>query len=223
MSKTFDLIVFDWDGTLMDSTAHISKAIQQACADLSLPIPSREQASHCIGLELNQALQQACPSATQQQLPALHAAFIQHYHHQQQQVVLFDNAVECLQAIQASHTFLAVATGNSRRGLNRLLEQTGLHALFDATRTVDECHSKPHPAMLLELTDTLGVDPQRTLMIGDTSHDLQMAINARCHSVAVSYGAHSSEHLSCYQPGAIFHSIADLQHWLLPQLHTTPG
>ena len=129
MNTRFDLVVFDWDGTLMDSTAHISQSIQQACADLSLPIPSREQASHVIGLRLAEALQQACPAADAEQLPRLTEAFRHHYHANQHQVTLFDDAEDCLNAIAASGVFLAVATGNSRAGLNRLLEQTGLGAV----------------------------------------------------------------------------------------------
>lgn len=218
MNTRFDLVVFDWDGTLMDSTAHISQSIQQACADLSLPVPSREQASHVIGLRLAEALQQACPAAAPEQLPRLTEAFRHHYHANQHQVTLFDGAVECLNAIAASGAFMAVATGNSRAGLNRLLEQTGLGPLFHATRTVDECHSKPHPDMLLSLTEVLGADPRRTLMIGDTSHDLLMANNAGCHGVGVSFGAHDSEQLENCQPLALFHSYAELSAWLLPKL-----
>lgn len=214
MNTRFDLVVFDWDGTLMDSTAHISQSIQQACADLSLPVPSREQASHVIGLRLAEALQQACPAAAPEQLPRLTEAFRHHYHANQHQVTLFDGAVDCLNAIAASGVFLAVATGNSRAGLNRLLEQTGLGPLFHATRTVDECHSKPHPDMLLSLTEMLGADPRRTLMIGDTSHDLLMAHNAGAAAVAVEYGAHPVDQLQACNPMFSAKSVAELHQWL---------
>jgi phosphoglycolate phosphatase len=219
MAKTFDLIVFDWDGTLMDSTAHIARSVQAACADLGLPIPSRERASHVIGLGLLEAMRYACPGLSDARYQEMIAAFRQHYLAGTQEITLFEGVEQGLAELRASGVFLAVATGMSRAGLDRSLTRTGLGDLFDATRTADECHSKPHPSMLLELTDQLGVFANRTLMIGDTTHDLMMANNAGTHSVGVSYGAHPSEQLQACSPLDIFDNFGALRQWLLTQLN----
>ncbi|OWY39560.1 HAD family hydrolase [Xenophilus sp. AP218F] len=218
MSQTYDLVVFDWDGTLMDSTGHIVQSLQQACRDLDLPVPDYAQASHVIGLRLADALRQACPAVDEARLPALTAAFRQHYLANHDQVLFFDGALACLDAVKARGAFVAVATGNSRAGLNRLLAASGLDDFFDATRTVDECHSKPNPDMLLQIADALGVELKRALMIGDTSHDLQMAQNAGCHGLGVGFGAHPASHLENFGPQAIVHSYDELSSWLLPKL-----
>jgi phosphoglycolate phosphatase len=216
--REYDLVVFDWDGTLMDSTGHIVHAIQQACRDLALPVPEREAASHVIGLRLADAMRQFCPERQTDSLPDLIDAFRRHYQANLDQVTLFDAARETLEAIRAHGVFVAIATGSSRAGLNRALAAAGIAELFDATRTVDECHSKPHPGMLLQLTDFFGVERGRTVMIGDTSHDLLMANHAGCHSVGIGHGAHASEHLQRCQPRAIVHSLPELASWLLPRL-----
>lgn len=216
MARAYDLIVFDWDGTLMDSTAHIVNSIQNACRELALPVPDRKSASHVIGLKLDQALHMACPGLDAQQHQALTQAFIRHYRSNDDGVALFDGVREGLGALQQRGLFLAVATGNSRVGLNRLLGETGLGPLFDATRTVDECHSKPHPAMLLELTDQLGVQTARTLMVGDTTHDLQMAQNAGTHAAGVAYGAHHPDALDGFGARIIAGDFAEFMAWLLP-------
>jgi len=218
MARHYDLLVFDWDGTLMDSTAHITHSIQNACRELGLPVPDRQAASHVIGLRLDQALHLACPGLDDAQHKALTESFIRHYRSSDDGVTLFDGVREGLHALREHGVFMAVATGNSRVGLNRLLAETGLGPLFDATRTVDECHSKPHPAMLQEISDELGVELARTVMIGDTSHDLNMALNARAHGVGVSYGAHDVGLLEDCQPQVIVHSFAELQQWLLARL-----
>jgi phosphoglycolate phosphatase len=219
MAKTFDLIVFDWDGTLMDSTAHIARSVQAACADLGLPVPTRERASHVIGLGLLDAMRYACPGLSDASYQEMIAAFRRHYLASTQEIALFEGVQQGLAELKASGVFLAVATGMSRAGLNRSLASTGLEALFDATRTADECHSKPHPAMLQELTDQLGVFANRTLMIGDTTHDLQMANNAGTHAVGVSYGAHPLEQLEACSPLGIFDTFGALRQWLLMQLN----
>ncbi len=214
----FDLIVFDWDGTLMDSTAHIVRSIQRASGDLKLPIPSREAASHVIGLSLGKALRTACPGLSPERYHDLEDAYRHHYLCGEETVELFDGVHEGLEALRQAGALLAVATGKSRRGLDRALEVSGLSGFFDATRTVDECHSKPDPQMLLEITERLGIDTQRTLMVGDTSHDLLMAVNAKAYGVGVSYGAHPLDVLQDCQPAAIFHDFPALQQWLLPRL-----
>ncbi|MCD4484931.1 HAD-IA family hydrolase [Chromobacterium vaccinii] len=216
--REYDLVVFDWDGTLMDSTAHIVNAIQQACRDLALPVPDREAASHVIGLRLAEAMQQFCPPDQASRLPELVDAFRRHYQSDLDRVTLFDAARDTLEAIRACGAFVAIATGSSRAGLDRALAASGIKSLFDATRTVDECHSKPHPDMLLQLTDLFGVALDRTVMVGDTSHDLLMARNAGSHGVGISHGAHDSAELIRCEPRVIVHSLSELSSWLLPKL-----
>lgn len=218
MNRTFDLIVFDWDGTLMDSTAHIAASIQAACADLGLPIPDRRAASHVIGLGLEDALRRVSPTLPPERYPEMVDAYRQHYLNADATIELFEHVQEGLAELQQSGLFLAVATGKSRKGLDRVLAETGLGAVFHASRTADECHSKPHPAMLLELTDELGVDPRRTLMVGDTTHDLLMAQNAGTHKVGMSYGAHPVDALLECRPLALFDDFRGLLQWLKPQI-----
>lgn len=214
VERRFDLIVFDWDGTLMDSTASIVAAIQAACADLGLPVPSREQASHVIGLGLADALHTAVPALD----PADYAQMVERYRHhyfaRDAELVLFEGAAELVATLADAGYALAVATGKSRKGLDRAFEASGLGALFHASRTADETFSKPHPAMLLELMDEFAVEPGRTLMIGDTTHDLLMAKNAGAPSLAVSYGAHPREALLAEAPLALMDSVAELHQWL---------
>ena len=213
--RRFDLIVFDWDGTLFDSTALIARCIQAAAADLDLPVPSDEAASHVIGLGLTEALQHAVPSLPAARYPELGQRYRHHYVNRQHELVLFDGTLEMLQALKARNHWLAVATGKSRRGLDEALQTVQLHGLFDATRTADETAGKPHPRMLLELMAAIGTTPARTLMVGDTTHDLQLARNAGTASVAVSFGAHAPESFAALGPLHVAHSTADLAAWLL--------
>jgi phosphoglycolate phosphatase len=213
--RRFDLIVFDWDGTLFDSTALIARCIQAAAADLDLPVPSDEAASHVIGLGLTEALQHAVPSLPAARYPELGQRYRHHYFNRQHELVLFDGTLEMLQALKARNHWLAVATGKSRRGLDEALQTVQLHGLFDATRTADETAGKPHPRMLQELMAAIGTTPARTLMVGDTTHDLQLARNAGTASVAVSFGAHAPESFAALGPLHVAHSTADLAAWLL--------
>lgn len=213
--RRFDLIVFDWDGTLFDSTALIARCIQAAAADLDLPVPSDEAASHVIGLGLTEALQHAVPSLPAARYPELGQRYRHHYVNRQHELVLFDGTLEMLQALKARNHWLAVATGKSRRGLDEALQTVQLHGLFDATRTADETAGKPHPRMLQELMAAIGTTPARTLMVGDTTHDLQLARNAGTASVAVSFGAHAPESFAALGPLHVAHSTADLAAWLL--------
>ncbi len=210
----FDLIVFDWDGTLMDSTATIASSIQRACADLGLPIPSNERASHVIGLGLSDALAYAVPDMPKALVPQMVERYRHHYLSRDADLVLFAGVREIIIALKDQGYFVAVATGKSRVGLDRALDACGLRPLFDATRCADECRSKPDPQMLYELGDELGVRCDRMLMIGDTTHDMQMAANAGAHALAVSYGAHLHETLAGQDALAVLGSPADLQTWL---------
>lgn len=213
--RQYDLIVFDWDGTLFDSTALIVRSIQAASRDLGVATPSDQDAAYVIGLGLQEALQHAVPGLAEERYPELVQRYRHHYFKDQHAITLFDGVPELLEALRERQHSLAVATGKSRRGLDEALQISALNRYFDATRTADETASKPNPQMLLELMREFGAEPERTLMIGDTSHDLQLALNAGCASVGVSYGAHDHHSFAEFKPLQIVHSVADLQHWLL--------
>jgi phosphoglycolate phosphatase len=213
--RQFDLIVFDWDGTLYDSTALIVRCIQSACADLQLPIPSHKDSSYVIGLGLHDALAHVAPTLPKERVPELGLRYRHHYFQRQHELSLFEGSLGLLAELKSRHHWLAVATGKTRSGLNEALEHVALRGVFDATRTADETASKPHPLMLQELIAELGVSPERTLMIGDTTHDLQLAVNAGTHSVAVSYGAHEPATFANYPTRYVAHSVAQLQQWLM--------
>lgn len=213
--RQFDLIVFDWDGTLYDSTALIVRCIQAACADLGLPVPSRTDSAYVIGLGLHDALAHVAPTLDKARVPELGLRYRHHYFQRQHELSLFEGTLEMLAALRARHHWLAVATGKSRQGLNEALEHVALRGVFDATRTADETASKPHPLMLQELMAEFGVEPERTLMIGDTTHDLQLAVNAGAHSVGVSYGAHEPSAFAEYPTRHVAHTVSELQDWLM--------
>ena len=212
--RRFDLIVFDWDGTIVDSTAMIAGCIRSAASDLGLVVPTLEQASHVIGLGLLDALSHAVPGLATERAEEFSARYRHHYLACEPEIVLFDGMRAMLDDLRASGVPLAVATGKTRRGLARAFESTGLGSVFAASRCADESQSKPHPAMLLELAAEVDVDPQRMLMIGDTSHDLQMAAAAGAASVGVTYGAHLHAHLAAHAPLALLNSVLQLSAWL---------
>ncbi len=213
--RRFDLIVFDWDGTLFDSTALIVRCIQAACADIGVAVPSAERAAYVIGLGLHDALQHAVPGLPESRYPELGKRYRHHYAASQHDLVLFPGTVAMLHGLKSRNHWLAVATGKSRQGLNEALHSVQLKGLFDATRTADETAGKPNPLMLQQLMAELGAAPGRTLMIGDTTHDLQLAANAGTASVGVGYGAHAPEAFAALAPLHVALSTADLQDWLL--------
>lgn len=212
--KHYELIVFDWDGTLMDSAALIVNSVQAAARDLGLEPPAAERARHIIGLGLGEALRHALPDLPEEHYPELVERYRHHYLSRDHELTLFAGADALIRQLSAHGFRLGVATGKSRKGLDRALHHTGLGAYFHGTRCADECHSKPHPQMLDELMDEFAVAPARTLMIGDTTHDLQMAQNAGVAAVAVSYGAHSADELANAESLYCADSIADLTAWL---------
>jgi phosphoglycolate phosphatase len=212
--RRFDLIAFDWDGTLFDSTGLIVRCIQAACRDLGMPEPSDVQAAYVIGLGLMDALRHAVPDLAVERYPELGRRYRHHYMARQHEIVLFDGTREMLASLKARNHWLAVATGKSRLGLNEALDSAQLRQFFDSTRTADETASKPDPLMLLELMGELGTQPERTLMIGDTTHDLQLAANAGVACIGVSYGAHPSEDFHRFSPRFVAHSTRELHDWL---------
>lgn len=214
MSKRYDLIVFDWDGTVMDSTAVIVGSIQAACRGLGLAAPDDEAARQVIGLGLDQALRLAVPYAPEAKRPDLVALYRHHFMVQSEAIPLYDGARETIIGLHNAGYLLAVATGKSRAGLERALNDSGLKNYFHATRTADVTCSKPDPAMLLELMEELAVDTGRTLMVGDTTHDLLMAQNAKVNAVAVMHGAHMPEQLRALKPLALVEDFTELRTWL---------
>ena len=213
-ARQFDLIAFDWDGTLFDSTALITRCIQAAVVDVGGEPPSREAASYVIGMGLMQALAHAAPDVPPEKYPELGQRYRYHYIAQQHELSLFEGVLPLLAELKQRHHWLTVATGKSRQGLNEVLHTVELQGVFDGSRTADETAGKPHPRMLHELMREFGVSPERTLMIGDTTHDLQMAVNAGCASVGVSYGAHEPANFAVLNPLHVAHSVRELHDWL---------
>lgn len=211
----YQLLIFDWDGTLMDSASTIVACIQQASADLGYPVPSRAAASHIIGLGLNQALHTLFPDMPAEDIPRMVERYRHCYLSQDADIPLFEGAEDLIRELHGRGHLLAVATGKARRGLDRAFGHTGLEPYFHASRTADETHSKPHPAMVLELLDELMIDRDRALMIGDTSHDLEMARQAGVDALAAGYGAHPAEHLEDFGPLRVCASFEEMAAWLL--------
>lgn len=212
--RQFDLIAFDWDGTLFDSTALITRCIQAAVVDVGGAPPTREAASYVIGMGLMQALAHAAPDVPPDRYPQLGQRYRHHYMAAQHELSLFEGVLPLLAELKGRHHWLTVATGKSRAGLNEALRTVELQGVFDGSRTADETAGKPHPRMLHELMREFGVAPERTLMIGDTTHDLQMAVNAGCASVGVSYGAHEPTSFGELNPLHVAHSVRELHDWL---------
>ena len=209
----YRLIVFDWDGTIIDSAATIAECIRESAREMGLPVPSMEQASHVIGLGLHDSLRMAVPELQTEQYPQFVASYRRHFLAREDAMNLFTGMEELLIELKKRH-LLAIATGKSRRGLERALAATGVGPLFAASRCADETNPKPHPAMLLELMNELGFSKDQILMIGDTSHDLEMAKAAEFDSVAVTYGAHPEEGLRACKPLNCFSTVGSLSAWL---------
>jgi phosphoglycolate phosphatase len=213
--RRFDLIAFDWDGTLFDSTQIIVRCIQRAVVDVGGSQPSDQAAAYVIGMGLMQALAQAAPDVPRDRYPELGARYRHHYLAHQNDLSLFAGVLPLLDDLKARHHWLAVATGKSRRGLDDALHTVELKGVFDGSRTADETAGKPDPLMLRELMREFGTEPERTLMIGDTTHDLRMASNAGCPAVAVSYGAHPPGEFEGLKPLFVAPSVRGLHDWLL--------
>lgn len=215
MPRRFDFLVFDWDGTLMDSAEAIVEALQSACGDLDLPVPTDENARYIIGMSLRDALAHILPDLDPSQHPRVAERYRHHFLLRDQETRLFPGAADAIQALHRSGFILGIATGKSRRGLDRALDATGLTRYFHATRCADEGYCKPHPGMLTELMSQVGIAHDRTLMIGDTSHDMAMARSAGVARVGVGYGAHVKEALLAYEPLVCVDALSELRLWLM--------
>jgi phosphoglycolate phosphatase len=198
----------------MDSAGAIVFSIQAACRDLALPVPDEASARHIIGLGLHDALSSLQPGLSEAEYAPLVERYRHYYLARDHEIPLFEGAAETIRSLSDAGFLLAVATGKGRQGLNRALTHTGLGQYFHASRCADECHSKPHPSMLEELMDELAAAPERTLMIGDTTHDMQMAANAGVAGLAVAYGAHPRMNLETMAPVAILDTFSELRRWL---------
>ena len=213
--RRFPFIVFDWDGTLIDSTTHIAESLQNACRDLGQPVPTDVDARYVIGLGLTDALRHVAPSLAVHRHSELAARYRHHFTSRDTTLSLYAGARDLVTELGAAGFLLGIATGKSRAGLDRALAQQQLGDLFAATRCADEGFPKPHPDMLEQLMDRVGVAPHETLMIGDTTHDIELAHNAGASAVAVAYGAHQADGLGRLAPLATVHSIDELRAWLI--------
>ena len=211
----YELIVFDWDGTLMDSEARIVDCIRAAAADLGVAPPTEAAAREIIGLGLREALARLFPGESHE----MHDRLVARYRDRflvldRDRSELFPGVPDALAALRDADYLLAVATGKSRRGLDRELGETGLGPLFHASRCADEAFSKPHPQMLLELMDELGAGPRSTLVVGDTEFDVQMAANAGVQALGVSYGVHGADRLRSSGALHVLDRLDQIHDWL---------
>ncbi len=213
--RPFELLIFDWDGTLIDSIGTIVACTQAAVADLGLDPIADEAIRNTVGLGLRETVEALLPHADQVLYDRLREAYFEHWvRTYAERPPLFVGAEETLSRLRRAGFLLAVATGKSRRGLERDMDRVGTRELFAATRTVDEAPSKPHPGMVLDLLDDLGIEAKEALVIGDTSYDLRMATSAGTQSLGVSTGSHSCEQLAEYRPMACLSSVLELPEWL---------
>lgn len=220
MSQPFNLLVFDWDGTLMDSEASIVVCMQAAIKDLGCEPRDKESIKNIIGLGLREAIDALYPGSDDSFLKAMVERYRYHFLGGSEYTSeLFPGAAETIRGLSEAGYLLAVATGKGRRGLDMVLEKTGLGEYFHATRCADETFSKPHPQMLEEVMAVLGAEPGQTLMIGDTEYDMQMANNARTHALAVSYGVHERGRLMQHGPLHCLDAIDELTGWLAAYRH----
>ena len=213
MAEKIKLIVFDWDGTLMDSEAQIVACLHAAIADLELEPMDDQTVKNVIGLGLREAIDTLVPGRDAR----FHQMFVDYYRKywfQSEASVLFAGVREVLATLKRQELLLGVATGKARHGLERVLDETGLASCFHATRCADEAPSKPHPQMLLDVMTKLQVLPAETLMVGDTEYDMEMATNAGTAKIAVRTGVHSEERLNRHAPLVCLERLADMPAWL---------
>lgn len=214
MAKPYSLLIFDWDGTLFDSTATIAYALQQAFVDAQLVTPSRAACQQIIGLGMQEAFYSLAPHASHADYLRVLDAYRQRYAQKDSHLTLFDGVLTGLESLKKAGYTLAVATGKSRAGLNQVLAHSGMDVLFQCTRTADETRSKPHPLMVEEILMATATEAKQAILLGDTTHDMGLAQNAGIAACAMSYGAHSADELKSYNPKAIFSHFSDFVTWL---------
>ncbi|MBI4356688.1 MAG: HAD-IA family hydrolase [Gammaproteobacteria bacterium] len=218
------LLIFDWDGTLVNSTAHIVFCVQQAAAELNQPIPEDIAIKKVIGLGLVESIDAIAPGATPNERATLMQKYREIYWKTWDEAVihpetLFEGVLDVLKILQGEYQ-LAIATGKHRQGLEKSLKIHNLSSFFISTRTADETESKPSPRMLYELLKEMRVGPEEALMIGDTEYDLEMATSAKVPALAVSYGTRSREQLLPFAPVGCIDTIKELIPWLKQYDHS---
>lgn len=210
----YDMVVFDWDGTVVDSTPTITLAIQRACEDIGIQIPSERDASYVIGLGLQDALARVAPNLTASQQAMLSERFRVHYLSRDQALRPFPGMTDIFDHLKTKGLPMAVATGKSRIGLERAFDATQTRHYFEASRCADESDPKPAPTMVLELCEELSIAPEDVLVIGDTTHDIFMARSAGASAMAVGYGAHPEDELVRAEPLGCMRSVPELKKWI---------
>ncbi len=214
-TKKYDLIIFDWDGTIIDSQAHILDCMHKAIADEKLEMPSDDALRHIIGLSLNRAIESLFPQQDASSVQRLADNYRRHFFASgPHNSPLFEGVEETIRDLHASGYYLAVATGKGRHGLDIALQTTGLAPFFHITRCADETRSKPDPMMLDEILTDLDLAAGNAVMVGDTSYDMDMASNARMDCVAVTYGMHDVQHLRGSNPTYFIDSINQLSQFV---------
>lgn len=212
---SYQLLIFDWDGTLIDSAARIISSFQGGARELGYPVPPDDAVRNIIGLGLSEAINEVMPELDAAQNDALAKAYSRHYLEiDQTPTALFHAVEEGLWSLRDQGFRLAVATGKSRRGLDRVLSETGLGALFEITRCADETRSKPHPLMLEQILSETATRPDAALMIGDSVYDMDMALNAGVDAVAVTYGVHEPSRLQQSRPTHQVDSFVEFVDWI---------
>ncbi|MGE0357801.1 MAG: HAD-IA family hydrolase [Burkholderiales bacterium] len=212
--SSYELVIFDWDGTIMDSTGLIAACIQQSCREMGLAVPPESEAKWVIGLGFLQSVEHVAPGLDPGRQAELAQSYRRHFVAREHEAPLYEGIRELLAELRARRRRLAVATGKARVGLDRVLGATGLAPYFEATRCADEGEPKPHPDMVLRLLEATGVEPRRALLVGDTTHDLELAENAGVDAVAVCYGAHDEARLRARQARHYAASVEELGRWL---------
>jgi phosphoglycolate phosphatase len=211
---SYELLIFDWDGTLMDSTRLIASCLQNACRDLGLAVPEFADARYVIGLGLADTVRYVAPSLNEEGAGRLVERYRHHFLTREHEATPYSGVVEMLRDLHGRGKRLAVATGKARRGLERAFDATGFRDWFETTRCADEGFAKPHPDMRHVILECTGVDPRDAVMIGDTIHDLDLAANAGVDAVSVSYGAHDETLLATRHAVARVTSVPELHRWL---------
>ncbi len=218
--KKYELVIFDWDGTLMNSEARIVTSIQTAADRCGFPVLSDHESKQIIGLSLDKAILGLYPDASDEQVQAMASAYTECFLEESEvEMVPFDGAEALLLGLKSCGIKTAIATGKSRRGLDQVLSECGFGPYFDMTRTPVESASKPNPLMLEQILAELGVSVDNALMVGDTTFDLQMAANIEMDRVAMSYGVHAQHELEEHAPLAHFDSLQELHSWLTPRIN----
>lgn len=210
--ERYELVIFDWDGTLMDSIGRIVSCMQTAAKLMEQTVPTCHEVKQIIGLSLSNAVDVLFPQCNAEQQRNI----IEHYHFQYIEedntpTPLFDNAIELLKHLKQENKIIAVATGKARAGLERVMSMSDTKQFFSTTRCADEANSKPDPDMLNQILNELCVSPEKAIMVGDTSHDLKMARDAGIASIGVTFGVHERHILQKYDPIAIVDSLAEMK------------